>query len=199
MMVCPCCQYIFPPSGEEKITAKADDTTPVLSTEKPWAEVIGKRYAFHPAKVEGNPPSVKVTYDIEGRKVSSWLCPQHLEHPDPKSWKAKSFSDRHWSEHGGKRPFPSTVDEFLDRAGELRATTQIQLDFSRDQKFPNVVAIRSGDASYTTDLPSAAKPPTGNLAIALAGSRAADTSAREAERARLRAAAQAFLDDDIPF
>lgn len=193
VMVCPCCGFEFPPSEDTKLTATADKT-PVLSTEKPWFEVTGRRYAFHPPKVEGNPPSVKVTYETDGKKVNEWICPQHLEHPVEKSRNfPKAKADRYWATHNGKRPFPVTVDEFLERAGELDATTEVQLDYSRNPKYPDVKAYRVGQGSYVTETPTA--EPKGNLA-GLVGRRAGvDTGA--AERARL--AALALEMDGIPF
>jgi len=205
IMTCPCCGWVFPPNEEEKITAKAD-STPVLSTEKPWLPVTGRRYAFHPAKVDGNPPTVKATYDVDGRKVNEWICVQHLEHPVEKSRAfPKAKADKYWAQHGGKRPFPATVDEFLDRAGELLATTEVQLDFAKSSKYPEVRAFRVGEGSYETDAP---KPATGNLAVALSGrgnlaGLAADRDAERAEAAkakeRLRKLALEFDEDDIPY
>lgn len=190
IMTCPCCGYIFPPSEEEKLT-RAPSITPILSTEKPWTEVTGRSYAFHPAKAEGKLPTVKATYEVGGKKVNEWLCPAHTGFP-------KGKSDRYWMTHNGRRPFPSSVEEFLDRAGELDATLEVQLSYAENPKYPNVTAYRVGAGSYVTEAEQV-REPKGNLAIALAGARAVDGAAREAERARLRAAAQAFLDDEIPF
>lgn len=195
LMTCPCCGYTFPPNEEEKITATAD-RAPVLSTEKPWYEVLGKKYAPHPAKNPANPPSVKTTYRVSGRVVNQWLCPQHNEHQDPRSRKAKLFSDRHWSDHGGLRPFPATVDEFLERTGELRATTEIQLDFSVDKEYPKVVSVRTGEASYTTDVPT---PSKGNLAGIMAGTRKAEDAERAAAAARAKEELRRLAEDYIPF
>jgi DNA repair protein RadD len=199
-MTCPCCGYEFPPSEETKLTATADNA-PIISTEKPWYEVIGKQYAPHPSKEPANPPSVKTTYEVSGRVVNQWLCPQHNEHPDPRSRRAKMFSDRHWADHGGLRPFPSTVDEFLERAGELRATTEIQLDFSVDKRYPKVVAVRTGEASYETAVPvrpveGAGK---GNLAGIMAGARKAEDAERAAAAARAKEELRRLAEDYIPF
>lgn len=190
IMTCPCCGYIFPPSEEEKLT-RAPSITPILSTEKPWTEVTGRSYAFHPAKAEGKLPTVKATYEVGGKKVNEWLCPAHTGFP-------KGKSDRYWMTHNGKRPFPSSVEEFLDRAVELDATLEVQLSYAENPKYPNVTAYRVGEGSYVTEA-APTKPPTGNLAIALAGARAVDSAAREAERARVRKLAAEFDEDFIPF
>jgi len=211
IMTCPCCGWVFPPNEEEKITAKAD-STPVLSTEKPWLPVVGRRYAMHPSKgrvldkdgkdIGVAPPTVKVTYDVDGRKVSEWLCPQHLEHPVEKSRAfPKGKSDRHWVLHRGKRPFPASVEEFLDRAGELLATTEVQLDFSKSSKYPEIKALRAGDGSYDTEVPAPANDNSskGNLGAILGAARAASNDNEKASRERLRKMAIDFEEDDIPW
>jgi DNA repair protein RadD len=199
IMTCPCCGYTFPPNEEEKITATADKT-PVLSTERPWFEVTGRRFAFHPAKVDGNPPSVKVTYNTDGKTVSEWVCPQHMEHPVEKSRAfPKGKSDRYWATHGGKRPFPATVDEFLDRAGELKATTEVQLNYAKSSKYPDVVAYRVGEGSYVTESEAPAEEPKGNLSALLGRGRSEASAARTAEQERLRQMAREFDEDVIPF
>lgn len=135
-MTCHCCGYIFPPSEEEKITAKAA-IAPVLSTAPPvWHAVTGRTFREHPPK-PGKPPSVKVTYRMGLHTQNEWVCP---EHPGFAGAKAQ----RYWSQHGGQRPFPRTVAEFLDRADELLATAEIQL--KPDGKYQSVVGWRAGPA-----------------------------------------------------
>jgi len=197
LMVCPCCGYIFPPSTDEKLTRTAE-SAPILSTEKPWTEVTSRAYAFHPAKAEGKLPTVKATYTVGGRAVNEWLCPAHTGFP-------KGKSDRYWVTHNGKRPFPSSVDEFLDRADELDATLEVQLSYANNPKYPEVAAYRVGQGSYETQTP---KQPTGNLAVALSGrgnlaGLAADRTEERSEAAkakeRLRRLAMEFEADDIPY
>lgn len=189
VMKCPCCGYEFPPSENVEITAKAD-TTPVLSTEKPWYAVTAREFAPHPAKVEGNPPSVKVTYTVDGKKRSEWICPQHMEHPVEKSRRfPKAKADRYWSAHQGKLPFPRTVSEFLHRAGELLATTEVQLDFSKSSKYPEIIGHRAGEATYATEVEVRG---SGNLGVVLGKKEHVG-----AERVRLRALAAEL--DEVPF
>lgn len=200
IMTCPCCGYTFPPSEEEKITSTAD-RAPVLSTEKPWYPVTGRTFAFHPPKVEGNPPTVKATYEVDSKKFNEWICVQHLEHPVEKSRAfPKGKADRFWSTHGGQRPFPKTVDEFLDRAGELAWTTEIQLDFSKSAKYPEVKAYRIGDAPANDNPAPAANDNAparkGNLAALMP--RKVVSNGDAAARERLRQMADEF-EDDIPF
>ncbi|NZD50513.1 DEAD/DEAH box helicase [Rhizobium leguminosarum] len=145
IMTCQCCGYIFPPNEEEKITAQAD-TVPVLSTEKPWSPVTSRTFRHHPGK-EGKPDSVKVTYMLGMKAVNEWFMPAH-------SGYAKSKTDRAWIEMGGNRPFPKTVIEFLGRQHELMDTTEIQLSYTREPKYPDIVARRY--APENDNMPAAA-------------------------------------------
>jgi len=189
VMVCPCCDYEFPPNEESKITATAA-AEPILSTEKPWFPVLGRAFAFHPAKAEGKLPTVKATYEVEGRKVNEWLCPAHEGFP-------KGKADRYWLAHGGKRPFPKSVDEFLDRAEELSWTAEVQLDFAKNPKYPDVVAYRSGPAPAPAPAANDNAPARkGNLAALMP--RKVVSNGDAAARERLRQMAEEF-EDDIPF
>ncbi|MBO9194356.1 DEAD/DEAH box helicase family protein [Rhizobium sp. 16-449-1b] len=147
IMTCQCCGYVFPPSEEEKITAQAD-TTPVLSSEKPWSEVTSRTFRHHPGK-EGKPDSVKCTYMIGMKAVNEWLCCEHKGYP-------KAKADRFWMAHGGQRPFPSTVIEWLERSGELNGTAEVQLDYAKNAKYPDVMAHRSSLIPDNDNVPEAA-------------------------------------------
>lgn len=151
IMTCQCCGYIFPPNDEEKITAKADDT-PVLSTDEPWHSVSARSFANHPGK-DGKPDTVKVTYLVGMKSVKEWLCAGHGE----VSKFAKSKADKWWAMHGGKRPFPSSVIEWLERQDELKDTTEVQLSYKRNPKHPDPVAHRVGviEAANDNDEPPA--------------------------------------------
>ncbi len=193
IMTCPCCGYIFPPSEEEKITATADNA-PVLSTERPWHAVDGRTFAHHPGKLDENgnpkPPTVKMTLKVGKKSHNKWYCPEH-------SGYARGDSDRFWTQHLGKRPLPSTVEEFLDRADELLATTEVQLDYSGDGKYPKIVGFRVGEGSYVTAAEKSptlgsvlGRPATGNLSgirETVTAMRSDDHAAKE--RARLSALA----------
>lgn len=151
IMTCQCCGYIFPPNEEEKITAQAADA-PVLSTEKPWHEVKSRTFYHHPGKgtdANGNPKtdSVKVSYMIGLKTVNEWLMPAH-------TGLAKSKTDRAWVEMGGRRPFPKTVLEFLERQHELLPVVEVQLSYERDSRYPDIIARRYGAAN--DNVPAAA-------------------------------------------
>ncbi len=131
---CHCCGFVFPPSDEVKITASAADA-PVLSTESAqWRPVNSRRFDFHEGKGE-KPPSVKVSYMCGLTSIREWLCPQHQGF-------AKSKADRYWHKHGGERPFPSSVMEWLERQRELITTDEIAV--KPDGKYWSVTDHRPG-------------------------------------------------------
>lgn len=138
---CHCCGYIFPPSEEVKITATAADA-PVLSTEKPRGrDVTSRRFDFHEGKGD-KPPSVKVSYMCGMSAIREWLCPQHTGF-------AKSKADRYWMAHGGQRPFPKSVMEWLERQNELLETASI--DVKPDGKYWTVVSQTPGTVRADND------------------------------------------------
>lgn len=134
VMKCNCCGYEFTPNEEEKIERTAS-AAPILSTEKPWHIVTSQRFAEHPAKVEGKPNTVKIAYMVGFKSVNEWACPGHSGFP-------KSKADRYWLAHSGKRPFPKSAVEWLERAGELKRTAEIQLDYSKNPKYPDIIGHR---------------------------------------------------------
>jgi len=197
IMTCPCCGYTFPPNEEEKITA-APSVDPVLSTETPWYPVIGAAFMEHPPKVDGNPPTVKIVYDLGHKKVNQFLCPQHHEHPEARSRGIKSMADRFWRDAGGKRPFPASVVSFLDRLEELNRASEVQLLHNpKYPKNPNIGEIRFDSAKY--DMPAPAPEPKGNLSAILGRGRVAANDNAAAERERLRQMARDLESDGIPW
>ncbi len=135
-MVCHCCGYIFPPSEEVKLTAQAADS-PILSKGAPEPRTVTSRtFRHHPGK-GGKPDSVKVGYTCGLTVIQEWLCPEH-------SGFAKSKADRFWHAHGGQRPFPSTVLEWLERQSELKSTAEINV--RPDGKYWTVVSHVVGGA-----------------------------------------------------
>lgn len=118
-MKCPACDYEFPPNEEEKLTRTAADAPIVSTAEAEWREVSRRSFAYHEGKGD-KPPSVKVTYFSGLTPINEWLCPQH-------SGFAQSKSHRWWTQHGGQRPFPKTVMEWLERQNELNDTAEISV------------------------------------------------------------------------
>lgn len=118
--VCPDCGHEFPVNEDPKIAANAQDT-PILSKDAATPRTVTSRtFRFHEPKDPNKPPSVKVTYIAGVTAINEWLCPQHQGF-------AKSKADRFWTKHGGQRPFPSDVMEWLKRQSELRDTAEISV------------------------------------------------------------------------
>lgn len=178
---CTCCDHEFEFDETPKIFAKAS-IVPILSTDAPeWIDVTGQHYKYHDKM--GGTPSVRVEYVVNGRTEKRWLCPQHVTY-------AKTASDRYWSDHGGKLPFPSSVDEFLERvsAGELRPTAQVKLKFGKP--YNEVIETRAGDRPLadndnTADVRMPKATVLGNLAALRSD--------------RIRPAFDVDMDDSIPF
>lgn len=191
VMVCSCCGHEFPPSEEVRITATAQ-VSPILSTEQPWIDITGRTFSEHLSK-NGN-ISVLVEYEAGRRKFKEWLGPGS-------DGKFKARADRFWHEHEGVRPFPKTVDEFLDRAGELKNTAGVRVKVSASFKGKfDITDWRAGEADYV----STAVPPTpapevkGNLAALMAPARH-HSAEQTAAKARIQAELKAMTDDFIPF
>lgn len=133
---CHCCGYVFPPSDNVKITAEAADA-PVLSNAPPESRAVRKRTFWHHEGKGGKPDSVKVVYTVGMSQINEWLCPQHTGF-------AKSKADRWWIQHGGQRPMPKTVMEWLERQGELHDTAEIMVK-PRDKYWDVVSHVVAND------------------------------------------------------
>lgn len=134
LMKCPACDYEFPPNEEEKLTRTAADAPIVSTAEAEWRDVTRRSFAFHEGKGD-KPPSVKVTYMTGLTPINEWLCPQH-------SGFAQSKAHRWWTQHGGQRPFPKTVMEWLERQNELNDTAEISV--VPNGKYWNVTSHKAG-------------------------------------------------------
>ncbi|MEZ0212466.1 MAG: DEAD/DEAH box helicase family protein [Xanthobacteraceae bacterium] len=169
VMTCPCCGHVFPPNEESKLTSSAD-IVPILSTaDAEWYPVSGRSFREHQSKDPGKPNSVRTDYRLGFNIQKDWLCPEH-------KGGAKAKADRYWDQHGGARPFPKSVAEWLERADELRTTTEISL--VPNGRFVNVQGWRVGPADYVAEV--------------VAPEVTAPAAAHWIERASV-------WDDDIPF
>jgi DNA repair protein RadD len=140
--VCPDCGYEFPMSEEPKISRQAEDVS-MLSRDAPsWRAVNSRTFRFHEAKSSEKPPSVKVSYMVGMTAFNEWCCPQHQGF-------AKSKADRWWSHHGGLRPFPATVMEWLERQRELRTTEAIQV--RPNGRYWDIIGHKTGDHVAAND------------------------------------------------
>ncbi|MGW6779616.1 hypothetical protein ACWF50_16455 [Brucella pseudogrignonensis] len=113
------------------------------------------------------PPSVKCSYIAGFTQINEWLCPQHTGF-------AQTKAHRWWTQHGGQRPFPKTVMEWLERQRELLTTDEISI--VPNGKYWNVKDVRAG-LSLEAHNDNVADPANDNVSIGLSE----------------------ILDDEIPF
>lgn len=169
--VCPDCGHEFPVSEEPKITRQAEDT-PIYSKEAAsWRAVNSRRFAYHEPKDPSKPPSVKVTFMAGMTAMNTWLCPAH-------SGFAKSKADRWWVQHGGERPFPRSVLEWLERQNELLETEAVSV--RPNGKWWDIVECKPGTSRQEADNDN-------------------DAPAQEADNDNMSVGLREVLDADIPF
>jgi DNA repair protein RadD len=95
-----------------------------------------RTFRYHEGKA-GKPDTVKITYlSGLGNAVNEWACPGH-----PQGF-AKGKADKFWWAHGGQRPFPTSVMEWLERQSELLETAEISV--RPDGKYWQVIGHRPG-------------------------------------------------------
>ncbi|MGF9564137.1 DEAD/DEAH box helicase family protein [Neorhizobium sp. BT27B] len=115
--ICSCCGFEFDIDDSPKIAATAADV-PIMTMAEPESRTVTSRtFRFHEGKGD-KPPSVKITFMSGMTAINEWVCPQH-------SGFAKTKADRFWLAHGGNRPFPREVMEWLERQSELKETAVI--------------------------------------------------------------------------
>jgi DNA repair protein RadD len=113
--VCADCGFVFP-APEVQLEATAT-TRPILSTGRPeWLDVGGVTYHRH--EKPGRPASLRVDYHCGLVHHREWVC---LEHEGYAGQKAAAW----WRRRDGSSDVPTTVDEALARADELRQPVQI--------------------------------------------------------------------------
>lgn len=131
---CPDCGFEFPINEEPKIESTAADVPMLSKDSAQWRAVTGRSFRSHEGKA-GKPPSVKVTFMCGLTAINTWLCPQHTGY-------AQAKAHRWWHKHGGERPFPRDVLEWLERQNELLETAEISV--RPDGKYWTVVDERPG-------------------------------------------------------
>jgi DNA repair protein RadD len=143
--VCPDCHSLVHASArqcsdcghefefEEKPKHKATaDSAPILSSAEPeWLTVTGRRFAYHDKP--GGTDSICVHLGCGLVTHKMWVCPEHKGF-------AKQKADRFWMQHGGAAPAPKSVQEWLDRAGELQPTAEISV--RPNGRYFEVVGVR---------------------------------------------------------
>lgn len=149
--VCHCCGMDFIFEEKPKFAATPTDA-PIISIEaSSWRPVKTRKFTYHNGK-EGKADTVKVSYICGMTGVAEWLKP------------GGPRANRFWSQHGGQRPFPGTVMDFLDRQRELADTTEIavvpngrywNVDNERRRTANDNVPASANDNSAAVDLDDA--------------------------------------------
>lgn len=125
---CGDCGYEWPVQHE----AKADDA-PVMSHGQKWIAVRGVAFAKH-EKIDGGVPSLRVEYDCGYKVYREWIC---FEHKGLAKAKALAW----WRMEGVQgAPAPKTIDEFLQRQGEVETPAAITV--KRDGRYHVVTGYR---------------------------------------------------------
>ncbi len=133
---CSHCGAVFPDA--ERINHQAQVSgAAVLSTGPNWVSITRVAYRFHAGR-DGKPDSLRVDY-FSGLRVaaSEWVCIEHTGYPREKA--------RAWWEKRSAGPVPTTVDEALERAAELREPGRIALQAT--DKYPQIVSVEFAPAA----------------------------------------------------
>jgi DNA repair protein RadD len=126
---CPECGHWFAVAREAKHNDKAYSGKIISDGEDEVWDVDDWRFARH--KKSGRPDSMRVMYWIGLKTYSDWICFEHSGYAAEKAvlW---------WAKRGGEDPPPATVDEALERVGELRMPETVKL--KKDGKYWRVIA-----------------------------------------------------------
>ncbi len=140
---CGECGYVFPLVPREIDHERAASNRAIMGPppEPEWIPLQAgfslSRHEKRPTEEQPNPtPTVKCTYHVGNlgrRDFAEWACPEHS------GFAAEKFA-RWWRERGGNKPIPSTVDETIERADELKPIDAIVVE--PDGKFTRVTKVR---------------------------------------------------------
>jgi len=132
-----CCDCAEEFNFATKLFATAFNDAPMKPDENPIFETTEiKRpiqYVKHEGKDKGlgivSPPSVKAIYPFGIRSLNVFLCFEHTGKP-------RRIAHEWWKRHSVNEP-PATVEEFLNRTGELRVPKSIMVH--TNLKFPEIM------------------------------------------------------------
>lgn len=130
---CPDCGYSYPAPEKPKHEARADSHAVVMASITPpkWLTVNGVTYSRHTKP--GRPDSLRVSYRCGLQSYDEWVA---LE-----SEKARGMASAWWRKMAGHMsPTPRTVDEALERLGDLVRPTEIMV--RPEGKYWRIVAHR---------------------------------------------------------
>jgi DNA repair protein RadD len=111
---CAACGHEWPaPKPEIKHDERADDGAGILSTEAVRPQLVPVvSWSFDRHEKIDSPPSLRVTYIAGLMQYRKWCAFEHSSY-------ARQKACQWWILHGGRMPFPVTVDEAIARRGEL--------------------------------------------------------------------------------
>jgi DNA repair protein RadD len=117
--ICPTCGFEFPRMGPGH-DERPDSSRPILTTSNQF-----QRWTVHQmvcglwtTKDQSKPATMRVYYACGyAEKISEWVCFDHPEGSFP-----RRKAEKWWKEHGGREPYPQTVDLALCRweCGEIK-------------------------------------------------------------------------------
>jgi DNA repair protein RadD len=127
---CAHCGYEWPRPAPKPKHATVADVVPILSGQATWLRVSS--VSFHSHRKYGDPsapPSLRVEY-LCG--LSSYADYVSLE----RQGYARTCAERWWFAMGGIEPVPMTVEEAIERCGEI--DEPVEISATRNGKFWNV-------------------------------------------------------------
>jgi len=112
------CDHEFPPPVVKVAPQAASNALLSTQVQATWSDVTGISYARH--EKPGKPASLRVTYECGLARHSEWVCFEHTGFPRDKAvgW---------WRRRAGNLPPPATVDEAMQKVGQLRRPSAIQV------------------------------------------------------------------------
>lgn len=118
---CKTCGYEWQVEEKPAHEAHADDSVPILSTERVPPKMLPLvEWQFQRWVKYGSQDSVRVTYFAGISTFNEWLAFEHVGRP-------RETACQWWVMHGGSAPFPKSVDEALGRLDELTQPATISV------------------------------------------------------------------------
>jgi len=134
--VCPSCDYPYPePAAQLEIKASSAS---IISTEELAAKLairefnVTNRIIVRHRGKDGKPDTLRITYSIGSKAYSDYFCFEHSGFP-------RRIAEGKWIAAGGQHPAPKTVQDAIDRQGELPTVTRVKVDTSK--KFPEILSL----------------------------------------------------------
>jgi DNA repair protein RadD len=134
---CAECGFVFPEAGERDLEVRHHTTAngvDILSggDGAQWNDVDEWALSLH--SKPGKPPSMRVTYHVGLAQANEWVL---LEHGSM----ARARAVQWWTERGGAKPAPRTVDEALQRKQEIQRPKQICANWAG--RYPEIIGHRN--------------------------------------------------------